>query len=196
MELNEVLNIFFRGVILFFTVASTFLAGYSLQNKMRLRKVRLSWRSGKLKGYPLFATIFLLLTLSLVSIVVVNGFSARYGILFAYLWIGCMWFISSYLASKYYITDYGIVKNVNDPSQTIPWFQILDYVERDGKNGKEYLFSYSEMNKSISEGYQQLKLFVPLRQHEAVKKIVSLKLKNKLEGPSIPDINLKRIQEE
>jgi hypothetical protein len=196
MDLNEVLNIFFRGVILFFTVASTLLAAYSLQNKMRLRKVRLSWRTGKLKGYPLFATVFLVLILSLVSIVVVNGYSTRYGILFAYLWIGCMWFISSYLASKYYITDYGIVKNINDPSQTIPWFQILDYVERDGKNGKEYLFSYSEMNKSIREGYQQLKLFVPFRQHEAVKKIVSLKLENKLEGQSIPDIDLKRIQEE
>ncbi len=196
MEINEVLSIFFRGVVLFFAVASTLMAGYSLQNKLRLRKVRLSWRSGKLKGYPLFATVFLVLTLTLVSIVVVNGYSTRYGILFAYLWIGCMWFVSSYLASKYYITDYGIVKNINDPSQTIPWFQILDYVERDGKKGKEYLFSYSEMNKSIREGYQQLKLFVPYRQHEAVKKIVSLKLENKLEGQSIPDIDLKRIQEE
>ncbi|WP_232802866.1 hypothetical protein [Gracilimonas amylolytica] len=196
MEINEVLSIFFRGVVLFFAVASTLMAGYSLQNKLRLRKVRLSWRSGKLKGYPLFATVFLVLTLTLVSIVVVNGYSTRYGILFAYLWIGCMWFVSSYLASKYYITDYGIVKNINDPSQTIPWFQILDYVERDGKKGKEYLFSYSEMNKSIREGYQQLKLFVPFRQHEAVKKIVSLKLENKLEGQSIPDIDLKRIQEE
>lgn len=107
-----------------------------------------------------------------------------------------MWFISSYLASKYYITDYGIVKNINDPSQTIPWFQVLDYVVRDGKNGKEYLFSYSEMNKSISEGFQQLKLHVPSGQHEAVKKIVSLKLENKLEGQSIPDIDLKRIQED
>lgn len=196
MEINEVLSIFFRGVVLFFAVASTLMAGYSLQNKLRLRKVRLSWRSGKLKGYPLFATVFLVLTMTLVSIVVVNGYSTRYGILFAYLWIGCMWFVSSYLASKYYITDYGIVKNINDPSQTIPWFQILDYVERDGKKGKEYLFSYSEMNKSIREGYQQLKLFVPYRQHEAVKKIVSLKLENKLEGQSIPDIDLKRIQEE
>lgn len=107
-----------------------------------------------------------------------------------------MWFISSYLASKYYITDYGIVKNINDPSQTIPWFQILDYVELDGKKGVEYLFSYSEMDKSLNEGYQQLKLFVPHKEHEAVKKIVSLKLENKIEGYSIPDIDLKRIQEE
>lgn len=196
MEMNEVLNIFFRGVILFFTVASTLMAGYSLQNKLRLRKVRLSWRAGKLNGYPLFATVFLVLILTLVSIILANGYSTRYGILFAYIWVGCMWFISSYLASKYYITDYGIVKNINDPSQTIPWFQVLDYVERDGKKGAEYLFNYSEMDKSLCEGYQQLKLFVPSKQHEAVKKIVSLKLGNKIEGHSIPDIDLKRIQEE
>ena len=196
MEPDVILNIFFRGVILFFAVASTLMAGFSLQNKFRLRKVRLSWRSGKLKGYPLFATVFLILILSLVTIILVNGYSTRYGILFAYIWIGCMWFISSYLASKYYITDYGIVKNINDPSQTIPWFQILDYVERDGKKGVEYLFSYSEMDKSFCEGFQQLKLYVPFDKHEAVKKIVSLKLENKIEGHGVPDIDIKRIQED
>jgi hypothetical protein len=121
---------------------------------------------------------------------------AHYPRFFAYLWIGSMWFVSSYLASKYYITDYGIVKNINEPSQTIPWFQILDYVELPKKGGVEYLFSYSEMDKSLTAGYNQLKLFVPESRQNAVKKIVSLKLENRFEGPSIPDIDLKRIQED
>lgn len=194
--MEEILSLFFRGVIVMFTIASTLLAGYSFQNKLRLRKVRLSWRAGKLQGYPLFATVFLGIVLGLSAIVVFSGDIARFPIFFAYVWIGTMWFISSYLASKYYITDYGIVKNINEPSQTIPWFQILDYVERPEKNGVEYLFNYSEMDKSLIEGYKQLKLFVPRNRYKAVKKIVSLKLENKIEGQAIPDIDLKRIQED
>lgn len=194
--MEEILSIFFRGVIVLFTIASTLLAGYSLQNKLRLRKVRLSWRAGKLQGYPLFATVFLGIILGLSAIVLFTGEIARFPVFFAYIWIGSMWFISSYLASKYYITDYGIVKNINEPSQTIPWFQILDYVERPQTGGVEYLFNYSEMDKSLSEGYNQLKLFVPQHRYKAVKKIVSLKLENKFDGQAIPDIDLKRIQED
>ena len=194
--MEDLLSLFFRGVIVLFTIASTLLAGYSFQNKLRLRKVRLSWRAGKLNGYPLFATVFLGIVLGLSAIVLFTGDIARFPIFFAYTWIGTMWFISSYLASKYYITDYGIVKNINEPSQTIPWFQILDYVERPVKGGVEYLFNYSEMDKSLVEGYNQLKLMVPENKYKAVKKIVSLKLENKIEGEMIPDIDLKRIQED
>jgi hypothetical protein len=187
---------FFRGVIVLFTVASTLLAGYSLQNKMRLRKVRQSWRAGKLKGYPLFATVFLGLIVLLTSVVFIREATAQYPFMLSYLWIGIMWFISSYIASKYYITDYGIVKNVNEPSQTIPWFQILDYVEHEQTAGTEFLFNYSEMDKNLVDGYRQLKLFVPQKRYKAVKKIVSLKLASKFDQPSIPDIDIKRIQED
>jgi hypothetical protein len=194
--MEDLLAIFFRGVIVMFFIASTLLAGYSFQNKLRLRKVRLSWRAGKLKGYPLFATVFLGIIMALSAMVLFTGDIARFPIFFAYMWIGSMWFISSYLASKYYITDYGIVKNINEPSQTIPWFQILDHVERPKKDGVEYLFTYSEMDRTLTEGYKQLKLFVPESRYNAVKKIVSLKLENKIEGQAIPDIDLKRIQED
>lgn len=194
--MEEILEIFFRGVIVMFTIASTLLAGYSFQNKLRLRTVRMSWRAGKLRGYPLFATVFIGLILGFSAIVFLLGDVSMYPIFVAYIWIGSMWFVSSYLASKYYITDYGIVKNINEPSQTIPWFQILDYVEYPKKGGVEYLFNYSEMDKSLMEGYRQLKLFIPQSRYNAVKKIVSLKLENKFEGQSIPDIDLKRIQED
>ncbi|MEX2604280.1 MAG: hypothetical protein WD361_08745 [Gracilimonas sp.] len=194
--MESILAIFFRGVIVLFTIASTLLAGYSFQNKMRLRNVRLSWRAGKLRGYPLFATVFMGVILLLTVIVLYRQDIRYYPFFMVYMWIGSMWFISSYLASKHYITDYGIVKNINEPSQTIPWFQILDYVEHTQIDGTEYLFNYSEMEKSLTEGYRQLKLFVPESRYNAVKKIVSLKLGNKFEGQSIPDIDLKRIQED
>jgi len=165
-------------------------------NKFRLRKVRMSWRAGKMGGYPLFATVFLLLIGTLgITALVLNDVS-RFPTFVCYVWIGCMWFIASYLASKHYITDYGIVKNINEPSQTIPWFQVLDQVEKEQKGGIEYSFSYSELDKSLTEGFKQLKIYVPDSKRKRFEKIVSLKLKNRFEGQELPDIDLKNLQNE
>ncbi len=192
--MKELLSIFFQGVIVLFTIASTLLAGYSFLNKFRLRKVRMSWRAGKMRGYPLFATVFLVLIGALGITAFVLEDTSRFPVFACYVWIGCMWFVSSYLASKHYITDYGIVKNINEPSQTIPWFQILDQFQREVKGGAEYSFSYSEMDKSLTSGFKQLKIYVPENRKKEFEKIVSLKLKNRFEGQEIPEIDLKNLQ--
>ena len=194
--MKEILLLFFHGTVVLFTFASTLLAGYSLQNKFRLRNVRISWRAGKMKGYPLFATVFLGLIGTLGSIVYFLRDTSNFNVFAAYVWIGCMWFIASYLASKHYVTDHGIVKNLNEPSQTIPWFQVLDFVERESLDGAEYTFTYSEMDKSLTKGYKNLRLFVPASKHKSFQKIVSLKLKSHFEEENLPKIDLKRIQEE
>lgn len=192
--MKELLSIFFQGVIVLFTIASTLMTGYSVMNKLRLRKVRMSWRAGKMGGYPLFATVFLCLITALGITTYLMEDVARYPTFVSYFWIGCMWFISSYLASKHYMTDYGIVKNINEPSQTIPWFQILDQVERETKGGVEYSFSYSDLDKSLTDGFKVLKIFVPNSKRKAFEKIVSLKLKSRFQGEEIPDIDLKSLQ--
>lgn len=194
--MKEILFIFFQGTVVLFTIASTFLAGYSLMNKFRLRNVRLNWRAGKMKGYPLFATVFLgLISVLGLFVFLIEDFK-NYQLFAAYIWIGCMWFISSYLASKHYITDHGIVKNLNEPSQTIPWFQIMDFVEKESLQSSEFIFTYSEINKTLTKGYKQLKLIVPVTRRKAFKKIVSLKLKSRFESEELPEIDLRRIQEE
>lgn len=192
--MKEILSIFFQGVIVLFTISSTLLAGYSVMNKFRLRKVRMCWRAGTMGGYPLFASVFLGLIGILGSIAFAMNDVVNYPIFACYVWIGCMWFVSSYLASKHYITDYGIVKNINEPSQTIPWFQILDQVDKEEKGGVEYSFSYSELDKSLTDGFKQLKIYVPDNKRKRFEKIVSLKLKNRFEGQEIPDIDLKSLQ--
>lgn len=154
----------------------------------------MSWRAGKMGGYPLFATVFLCLISALGITTYLMEDVARYPTFVSYFWIGCMWFISSYLASKHYMTDYGIVKNINEPSQTIPWFQILDQVERETKGGVEYSFSYSDLDKSLTDGFKVLKIFVPNSKRKAFEKIVSLKLKSRFQGEEIPDIDLKSLQ--
>ena len=194
--MKEYVLFFFEGVIVLFTVASTLLAGYSIQNKFRLRNVRINWRAGKMGGYPLFATVFLMFIAVLGAVVFWKGDTANFGYFVAYIWIGMMWFMASYLASKHYITDHGIVKNINEPAQTIPWFQILDFVEKEAHDGMEYTFTYSEMDKTLLQGYKQLRLKVPYSRQKAFEKVVSLKLKSRMESEWLPDIDLRKIQEE
>ena len=194
-NMNEFLAHFFSGLLVVFTLASTLMAGYSLSNKFRLRGVRLHWRAGKLMGYPLFATVFLVLIgiLSIVSVFILQD-RLHTPVFLGYFWMGSMWFVSSYLSSKHYITDHGIVKNINDPAQTIPWYHIIDYVEHSTEKGIRYMFSYTQANSHKQEQFNQLRIEVPHSQTPAFNKIIALKLHMKLDETEVPTINWKNLQ--
>ncbi len=164
-------------VLALFTLGATFLAAYTVGNAFRLRNIRISWKAGKLKGYPLFSTLFLGFTAIVASVVLYYQFDQYYTIISCYSWIGVCWFVSSYFSSKSYITDHGIVKNINDPSQTIAWHQINDYVEKPASRGSDYVFIYQEQPQPYNQKRLiRLELFVPDRKNEKFDKIVSLKI--------------------
>lgn len=160
-----------------FTLGATFLAVYTMANAFRLRNVRISWKSGKLNGYPLFSTLFLGFTAIVFFVVLTNQIEQFYTIIGCYGWMGICWFTSSYFTSKSYITDHGIVKNINDPSQTIAWHQINDYVEKPASKGSEFVFIYQEKAQNIiDKRLIRLELFVPDRKTDKFDKIVALKI--------------------
>lgn len=175
-----------------FTLGATFLAVYSFANTVRLRNVRLSWKSGKLFGYPLFSTLFLISTGIVGGWVFINGLDTYYTILSSYSWMGLCWFVSSYFSSKAYITDHGIVKNINDPSQTIAWHQVDDYVEKPVEKGIDYVFIYHE--NQDDEGNQRLirlELFVPDKKSAKFDKLVSLKIGKTMTSVSDTSFDIK-----
>lgn len=160
-----------------FTLGATFLALYTVANAMRLRNVRISWKSGKLKGYPLFSTLFLGFAGIMSAVVVFNQLEAYYPIIGCYSWMGLCWFISSFISSKAYITDHGIVKNINDPSQTVAWHQIDDYVEKPSLRGSDYVFIYHEKPVRLHcRRLIRLELFVPDKKTDKFSKIIELKI--------------------
>ena len=179
-----------------FTLAATFLALYSIGNVIRLRNVRMSWNSGKMAGYPLFSTLFLCSAGAITAVALLYELTQYYTILACYSWMGVSWWVSSYIASKTYITDHGIVKNINDPSQTIAWHQICDYVERPKSRGSDYLFMYQnlggedEMNRSVT----RLELFVPDRKVDKFEKIVTLKVGKYLSSVSNIPIDIETLK--
>jgi signal transduction histidine kinase len=178
MSLSTDIYSVFVLLLSLFTLGATFLAAYTFANTIRLRNVRLSWKAGRLFGYPLFSTLFLFFTAVVASFIVYNQMSAYYTIIGCYLWMGAAWFISSYFSSKAYITDHGIVKNINDPSQTIAWYQVDDYVEKPAEKGLDFVFIYREKNPDERKRtrFVRLELFVPDRKSSKFEKIISLKI--------------------
>ena len=126
------------------TLATTMIMMVTASNALRLRHVEITWKSGKLLGFPLFSTIFLVVTITLSALVYAQQLYHLTVAMFCYNWIGLTWFVTSYLMSKRYVTDHGIVKNINDPSQTVAWNRIMDYVERNNGKSLKYIFFYPE----------------------------------------------------
>ncbi len=169
----------FDGILLIFTLSATMLGAITISNAMRLRNVQMSWKGGHLKGYPLISTLFLVFCILLL---IFTFWKDPEGVLrvAAYNWVGINWFLVSHMAAKVYITDYGIVKNVNDPSQTVAWYQIIDLVERDEERGSVYTFLYFMKDRNgtfVNEKKcVRLELVIPNRKKKAFRKILSFKL--------------------
>lgn len=177
-----------------FTLGATFLALYSIANAVRLRNVRISWKTGKLKGYPLFSTLFLFSSLAIIGVVFYLQLEQYYTIFGCYAWMGLSWWVSSYLASKSYITDHGIVKNINDPSQTVAWHQICDYVEKPQSKGSEFVFIYQSRSEENGTDFIRLELNVPDRKINKFEKIVALKIGRSMTPVSDTSFDIKIIE--
>lgn len=175
-----------------FTMASTILASATLFNKIRLRNVRMSWKSGKLNGYPLFSTLFLLFSLGLFGLAFYEG-STRHWIAFLlYFWMSGGWFATSYLASKHYITDNGIVKNINDPSQSVHWYQVRDYLEQDSGKYRKYIFLYREDETEQETNFIRLELQVPKKLHKEFQKLIVHKLGRQINCYDSPSFDIEQ----
>ena len=72
----------------------------------------------------------------------------------------------------------------------------IDFVEKESLEGCEYTFTYSELDKSLTNGYKQLRLFVPTSKHKSFQKLIYLKLKSRIESDLFSDIDLSKIQED
>lgn len=173
-------------MLAFATLAFTLLALVTVSNAWRLRNPLITWKAGKLAGYPLFATVFLGFSLFTSLVLYNRGEAAMLPVMLCYSWIATTWFFSSYQMSKRYITDNGIVKNVNDPSQTVVWSAVSDYLEKPTSNGVFFTFFYvipatPMRDKKIG----RVELFVPDSRIEAFKKLLHFKLRRRFTEESV-----------
>ena len=158
-------------------IGSFVLSMITVSNAVRLRNVMLSWKAGKLGGYPLFSTLFLILCMTLGILASVHRVSIDLFIIAAYIFTGVNWFTASFLMSRRYITDNGIVKNINDPSQTVAWNSINDYLERSSEQSCHFTFFYSQFDGVKGKPRSvRLEIEVPEKLAGRFRKILNYKL--------------------
>jgi len=173
-------------MLAFAMLAFTMLAAVTVSNAWRLRNPLIAWKSGKLAGYPLFASLFLGFSAVASLVLYQRGDQALLPVMLCYSWIALTWFFSSYQMSKRYITDNGIVKNVNDPSQTVSWSVINDYVEKPVPGGVNFVFFYVIPASPLHDKTMgRVELFVPDERKEAFKKLLHFKLKRRFNEASV-----------
>lgn len=170
------IHILYWGLLTSFAIISCILAGFTMMNVVRLRNIRMSWKAGNLKGYPLFSTIFLGFATVGIAVSFYDQSFSQFVISVMYMIVALGWFISSYLSSKRFVTDHGIVKNVNEPSQTVAWYQIRDFVEKEMGKDSVFVFIYSQDFEEHSDDLVRLELVVPSSRIPDFKKLISHKL--------------------
>jgi hypothetical protein len=185
-------DIIFWFILGTFTLGAAVLATVALTNVLRLRNVRMSWKAGKMGGYPLFSTLFMFSAVIVGGIAIYRGSTTEIVASGLYTWLGFCWFTTSFFATKRFITDYGIVKNVNEPSQTVAWHQIRDFVEKEEKKHTNYIFIYSRDKSKKPNELVRLDLDVPDREKESFKKLVSHKLGQRIRCYVKDDINVEQ----
>ena len=193
--INTDADIILWFVLGIFTLGAAVLATISVANVIRLRNVRLSWKTGKLGGYPLFSTLFMLTVFIAGGTAIYRGATIEIALAGMYSWLGFCWFTASYLATKRFITDNGIVKNVNEPSQTVAWHQIRDFVETEHERYTHYIFIYSVDKNDNTDKFIRLELDVPDYRKASFKKIISHKLGRRIRCYVKDDINIQQFKQ-
>lgn len=182
------LDTFFWVMLCFFTLTSTVIMLMTLVNVLRLKNIRLTWKGGKFWGYPLFSTLFLAFIIG-VSVVAVNKTdTASIKMLVSYFVLGSTWLCTSYFMTKCYITDHGIVKNINDTSQTLAWHQVRDFVEYEKEGKTIFVFFYMINNKNAdNRSIVRLDITIPYNKLRAFRRIVTYKLGRRFDYFHAPD---------
>lgn len=184
---------FFKGIfevlLVGLAVMTTLFCVMTIRNLIGYSHLIMSWKNGKIAGYPTGSVILLVVAV----IILIAGFTlpsdTATWMLLLYGWSTLCWFIVSYLTSKYYVTETGIVSELNDRSKLLEWNCILDFVERDlNDRYVTYTFFYVERTSGTdSHELKRVEVKVPANRSEFFKNIIKLKMDKGAGEKHIPE---------
>lgn len=146
-------------------------------NRMRVRRVVLSWRTGRLLGLPVWPTVFLAAALLFLAGALVMGQALPWTMVVGYLVGGLFWFVASLLSTSVLVTEFGLIYHPNRSGHTVAWGQVVDYFDDETAVPARYVFFYLEP----TDTRRRLELKVPRSQREAFRQIVREKLDARFE---------------
>lgn len=165
----------YYGMLLLLAVGTLMLTAYTWYNKRRLRNCIQTWSDPGLESIPVFPSVFLCTVMAFAGLNAINGIQNYRWFEFVYFSMGLNWVIAYRMMTKRYITDYGIVKNINDPSQTIAWNRINDYLERNKDTYTEFIFFFTNGDHDALRS-NRIQLKVPHDKYESFRKILTYKV--------------------
>ena len=143
-------------------------------NRMRVRRVRLSWQRGSLWGLPLWPTLFLVAVLVFFGTLYATGRETPTTtvIFVGYLMGGICWFSAALISASTLVTEYGLLEHVNRAERAVPWSQVVDYFEVAQGNQQRFVFFYLDH----TDTRRRLELSVPRSRYAPFVKIVREKI--------------------
>lgn len=173
-----------------FVAVTALLLGLTVTQRLRIRRVRMSWISARAKNVPVWPIVFI----GVVAIFLVyaqNSFpSVEIPIYAGYLVGGVLWFVSALLASSSLVTDYGIIPELGRSGDAIAWGQIVDYFEvLDGKQF-HFVFIYQDL---LAER-RRLEVTVPIVEVERFRMFLRSHLDSRMEIPEKHAVGRKALE--
>jgi hypothetical protein len=175
--LSDMLSMLHVLVLGGFVLVTTLLAGLTAVNRLRIRHIRLSWRTGHFFALPLWPLLFIGVVLTFLFVAVYSSGEVPFALFAGYVGGGVLWFASAVMSSAVIVADCGVIANINRARQCVAWGQIIDYFECMQEDELRYAFFYAD-----SSGIRRrLELRVPASCRAQFRAIVREKLSDRFE---------------
>ena len=162
-----------------FVGVTALLLALIIHQRFRIRRVRMTWRSGRVGRIPIWPVLFV----GVVSVFLVyaqNIFpSVHISIYAGYLLGGVFWFVALMISSCSIVTDYGIIPEIGRSGDAIAWGQISDYFVVEDARRTVFVFIYQD----FVGVRRRLELTVPAIEIERFVSLVRSKLDVRIEDP-------------
>jgi len=174
-----VLGTFHTILVTAFVSVTALLLALIVHQRFRIHRVRMTWRSGRVGGIPIWPVLFIgVVTLFLVY--AQNIFpSVPITIYLGYLLGGVFWFVALMISSSSVVTDYGIIPEVGRAGEAVAWGQISDYFHVEEGRRTHFVFMYQD----FMGVRRRLELAVPAIDVERFASILRSKLDTRIEDP-------------
>ncbi|MCZ6757101.1 MAG: hypothetical protein O7C39_02355 [Bacteroidetes bacterium] len=179
-------------LVISFVSVTALLLSLTVLQRIRIRRVRMTWRSSRVSRVPIWPILFV----GAVTVFLVyaqNIFPAIHlSVYLGYLLGGILWFIAVILSSTSVITDYGIIPEIGRSGEAVAWGQISDYFEVKDERRVYFVFIYQD----FIGVRQRLELAVPVIEVDRFSSIVRSKLDIRVEESVYEMTDSKAIERE
>jgi hypothetical protein len=166
-------------VLVSFVAVTVVLFTIAVANRLRMRRVLLTWRSLRNESFPLAPAAFLILVCSFLVLLVSTELELQSWQLAGYVTGGALWLISSLLARGTIVTEHGFVLPESQGRLVVSWSQVVDYCEHAPPRGALWTFVYLDAKGSRAA----VRVTVPKRLESRFRRIISERLDPRFDLP-------------